>query len=158
MKFLEFSIGGPDQRLVLQREFFAKTEPGLSSYYADPKKGAKSIEDLLKKAKTFVPEELWSKTPLVLKATAGLRLLEPAESENLLEAVRDTFERSGFLVKDNSVEIMTGIDEGIYSWFAINILTGIFHFSLIAITHLISHAKITYVLRQFEESKNIGCT
>lgn len=127
MEFLEFSTSRPDDRLVLRREFFAKTEPGLSSYHADPQTGAKSIEDLLEKAKTFVPQSSWSKTPLVLKATAGLRLLKPAESENLLEAVRDTFVRSGFLVRDNSVEIMTGVDEGIYSWFAINILTGIFN-------------------------------
>lgn len=76
------------------------------------------------KAKEFVPEELWSSTPLVLKATAGLRLLLPEEAENLLNAVRDVFLHSGFLVKDDAVEIMDGIDEGIYSWFTINFLLG----------------------------------
>lgn len=79
---------------------------------------------LLEKAKEFVPKELWSKTPLVLKATAGLRLLLPAEAENLLNEVRDVFLRSGFSVKDDAVEIMDGIDEGIYSWFTINFLLG----------------------------------
>lgn len=67
---------------------------------------------------------MWSKTPLVLKATAGLRLLLPAEAENLLNEVRDVFLRSGFSVKDDAVEIMDGIDEGIYSWFTINFLLG----------------------------------
>lgn len=113
-----------NKRLALKREFFAKTEPGLSSYHAEPQQAAKSIENLLKKAEKFVPEELHTSTPLVLKATAGLRLLGTTESENLLNAVRDAFVRSKFLIKDNSVEIMAGIDEGIYSWFAINILTG----------------------------------
>lgn len=67
---------------------------------------------------------MWSTTPLVLKATAGLRLLLPVEAENLLNEVRDVFLRSSFLVKDDSVEILDGIDEGIYSWFTINFLLG----------------------------------
>lgn len=86
--------------------------------------GAASIQSLLEKAKEFVPKELWSKTPLVLKATAGLRLLLPAEAENLLNEVRDVFLHSGFSVKDDAVEIMDGIDEGIYSWFTVNFLLG----------------------------------
>lgn len=60
----------------------------------------------------------------MLKATAGLRLLKAVEAENLLNAVRDVFLQSGFLVKDDAVEIMDGIDEGIYSWFTINFLLG----------------------------------
>lgn len=67
---------------------------------------------------------MWANTPLVLKATAGLRLLLPIEAENLLNEVRDVFLRSGFLVKDDAVEILDGIDEGIYSWFTVNFLLG----------------------------------
>lgn len=63
---------------------------------------------------------------MVLKATAGLRLLKPIEAENLLNAVREVFSNSGFLVNKDAVEIMDGIDEGIYSWFTINILLGIY--------------------------------
>lgn len=84
--------------------------------------GAKKIESLLQKAKEFIPKEYWARTPLVLKATAGLRLLLPVEAENLLNEVRDVFLRSGFAVKDDAVEIMDGIDEGIFSWFTINFL------------------------------------
>lgn len=51
-------------------------------------------------------------------------MLLPAEAENLLNEVRDEFLRSGFLVKDDAVEIMDGVDEGIYSWFTINFLLG----------------------------------
>lgn len=76
----------------------------------------------MQKAKDFIPKEFWARTPLVLKATAGLRLLLPMEAENLLNEVRDVFLRSGFSVKDDAVEIMDGIDEGIYSWFTINFL------------------------------------
>lgn len=76
----------------------------------------------MQKAKEFIPKEFWARTPLVLKATAGLRLLLPNEAENLLNEVRAVFLRSGFFVKDDAVEILDGIDEGIYSWFTINFL------------------------------------
>lgn len=76
------------------------------------------------KANDFVPPSERGNTPLVLKATAGLRLLEEDEADNLLNAVRDVFQKSGYIVSDNAVEIMDGIDEGIYSWFTINFLLG----------------------------------
>lgn len=74
------------------------------------------------KAKEFIPQEYWRDTPLVLKATAGLRLLPTHEADNLLNEARDVFLHSGFLVKDNAVEILDGVDEGIFSWFTINFL------------------------------------
>lgn len=87
-------------------------------------KGAVSIEQLLLKANEFVPLAAREKTPLVLKATAGLRLLKDEEADNLLNAVRDVIRKSGYLVTDDAVEIMDGIDEGIFSWFTINFLLG----------------------------------
>lgn len=44
------------------------------------------------------------------------------KAENLLNAVRDLFNRSGFLVNSESVEILDGSDEGIFSWFTVNYL------------------------------------
>ncbi|XP_055296253.1 ectonucleoside triphosphate diphosphohydrolase 5 isoform X3 [Sitodiplosis mosellana] len=120
----EFHLGYMDGRLVLDRELFVQVKPGLSFYHDKPAEGAKTIQGLLGKAKDFIPQEFWATTPLVLKATAGLRLLLPVEAENLLNEVRDVFLRSGFLVKDDSVEILDGLDEGIYSWFTINFLLG----------------------------------
>lgn len=78
----------------------------------------------MNEAKAFVPKSLWKDTPLVLKATAGLRLLRPDQADNLLNAVRDVFLVSGFAVKDDAVEIMDGVDEGIFSWFTVNFLLG----------------------------------
>jgi len=69
-----------------------------------------------------IPQKYWSETPLVLRATAGLRLLPDNEADILLDAVRDEFKHSGFLVDQDAVEIMDGTDEGIYSWFTINFL------------------------------------
>lgn len=83
-----------------------------------------TIANLLEDAKREIPKEYWSKTPLILKATAGLRLLPAAEAENLLNSVRELFKRTPFLTTEESVEIMDGTDEGIFSWFTVNFLLG----------------------------------
>lgn len=69
-----------------------------------------------------IPEKYWNKTPLVLKATAGLRLLPSSQAEGLLNAVRALFKKSPFITEDDSVGIMDGVDEGIFSWFTVNFL------------------------------------
>lgn len=50
--------------------------------------GGNTIRQLLKIAKKTVPEEEWSRTPVVLKATAGLRLLPEDKARALLNEVR----------------------------------------------------------------------
>lgn len=67
----EFHMGYLDGRLVLDDEIFREVKPGLSSFGDKPLEGAASINKLLDEAKRFVTKELWSTTPLVLKATAG---------------------------------------------------------------------------------------
>lgn len=121
----KFQTSRSDSRLKLDEEFGFAVNPGLSSY-DEPQKAAESIEKLLFEAKTFVPEKLWSSTPLVLKATAGLRMLTSDQAYNLLNAVRNVVSNSGFLVTGNAVEIMNGVDEGIFSLFTVNILSGIY--------------------------------
>lgn len=44
--------------------------------------------ELLKVAKDKVPDTLWSSTPLMLRATAGLRLLPGEKANILLDKVR----------------------------------------------------------------------
>lgn len=120
----EFHRGYLDGRLVLDHELFRHSKPGLSAFADRPQEGAVTIEKLLQEAKDVIPRDKWNVTPLVLKATAGLRLLKPEQAEGLLQACRDLFDKSGFLVNEQSVEIMDGTDEGIFSWFTINFLLG----------------------------------
>ncbi|KAG5674465.1 hypothetical protein PVAND_004435 [Polypedilum vanderplanki] len=117
----EFHKAYLDGRLVLDNELFRELKPGLSSL--TPDKGAEQITRLLKEAKDFIPAEYRRKTPIALKATAGLRLLGAAKSEAILEKIREVFAQSGFLINDDSVEIMDGTDEGIFSWFTVNYLS-----------------------------------
>lgn len=111
-----------DGRLILDRELFVENKPGLSAFAQNPQQGAKSINTLLDRAKQEIPEKYWSKTPLVLKATAGLRLLPAKQAEGLLNSVRNLFKKSQFLTNADSVAIMDGVDEGIFSWFTVNFL------------------------------------
>ncbi|KAF2895355.1 hypothetical protein ILUMI_10809 [Ignelater luminosus] len=111
-----------DGHLILDKELFEYTKPGLSSFADSPEKGVASINSLLEKAKKEIPEKYWSSTPLILRATAGLRLLPQEKAENLLNSVRDFFKKTPFLTNDNSVAIMDGTDEGIFSWFTVNFL------------------------------------
>lgn len=113
-----------DNKLVLYEELFKERKPGLSSFADNPAEGAHSIKLLLDEARAFIPKEHWSSTPLVLKATAGLRLLPASKAENILNAVRELFAKSEFNVDMDAVEIMEGTDEGIFSWFTVNFLLG----------------------------------
>lgn len=79
---------------------------------------------MLDKAKNEIPEEYWSKTPLILKATAGLRMLPEEQAQNLLNSVKELFQKTPFLTDEKSIEIMDGTDEGIFSWFTVNFLLG----------------------------------
>lgn len=121
----EFHLGYVDGRLVLDRELFREVKPGLSAYADRPAVGAQRIVELLAIARDFVPKSAWSSTPVVLKATAGLRLLPAEQADKLLAEVRKVLEQSGFRVPDeNAVEVMDGTDEGIFSWFTVNFLLG----------------------------------
>ncbi|XP_025831533.1 ectonucleoside triphosphate diphosphohydrolase 5 isoform X2 [Agrilus planipennis] len=111
-----------DDHLVLDKELFEYTKPGISSFADNPKKAVESINSLLEKAKHEIPEQYWNKTPLVLRATAGLRLLPRKQADNLLNAIKEFFKQTPFLTKEDSVDIMDGTDEGIYSWFTLNFL------------------------------------
>lgn len=111
-----------DGHLILDKELFEYTKPGLSSFVDNPEKGVASINSLLEKAKKEIPEKYWQKTPLILRATAGLRMLPQMKAERLLNSVRDLFKKAPFLTIDDSVAIMDGTDEGIFSWFTVNFL------------------------------------
>nr|XP_033808428.1 ectonucleoside triphosphate diphosphohydrolase 5 isoform X5 [Geotrypetes seraphini] len=113
-----------DQLPELEREIFESVKPGLSAYADLPEQGAETIRGLLEVAKNAVPSSHWRKTPVVLKATAGLRLLPEKKALALLSEVKDILEESPFLVPDNSVSIMNGTYEGILAWITVNFLTG----------------------------------
>lgn len=112
---------------TLAHETFRAIKPGLSAYADEPQQCAAGIVELLEVAKSSVPPSYWTSTPVVLKATAGLRLLPGQKADQLLDRVRALFLESPFLSADDSVSIMDGTDEGISAWITVNFLTGGLH-------------------------------
>ena len=108
----------------LEYETFLSINPGLSAYARDPTAAAASLDPLLEEAKRVVPESLHSCTPVEVKATAGLRLLGQAESDAILDEVRNRLQTNYpfGVASEHSVEIMDGKDEGVYAWITANYL------------------------------------
>ncbi|XP_031262541.1 apyrase 2-like [Pistacia vera] len=104
-------------------ELFVQIKPGLSAYANDPQLAANSLTTLLDKAQSVVPQDLRSKTPVRVGATAGLRQLEGDASDRILQAVRDLLQyKSSF--KADGVTVLDGTQEGAYEWVTINYLLG----------------------------------
>lgn len=126
----EFQFCG-DELLNLLDEVFEMTKPGLSTFHADPDGAVESLEPLLRKAWRRVPRDLRKCTPVVLKATAGLRLLPSEKVTNILNKVRMWLDDQPFhLPQSNSgfaaepVSVIDGSEEAISAWISVNFLQG----------------------------------
>uniref|UniRef100_A0A674MZ10 nucleoside diphosphate phosphatase n=1 Tax=Takifugu rubripes TaxID=31033 RepID=A0A674MZ10_TAKRU len=102
----------PVELPVLDNEIYHAVKPGLSSYKDKPEEGGNTIRQLLKIAKKAIPKEAWSRTPVVLKATAGLRMLPEEKANALLKEVQEVLDDSPFFVREDGVSIMNGANEG----------------------------------------------
>ncbi|KAI9466100.1 nucleoside phosphatase family-domain-containing protein [Lactarius psammicola] len=118
-------------------DWVIKAEPGapllhcISSF-------AKNLDDipaylapLLNHARTHIPPSLHHETPLFLLATAGMRLLSPEQQAAVLQTTCDFLRfHSDFRIDDpspagpcgSSVRIITGKEEGLFGWIAVNYL------------------------------------
>ncbi|XP_067136580.1 ectonucleoside triphosphate diphosphohydrolase 5-like isoform X1 [Centruroides vittatus] len=110
------------EHLILSDEYFQEVRPGLSSYSENPHKAAESIVPLLERATQIVPSDKWHKTPVLLKATAGLRLLPSDSADKILNEVKLLFHNFPFQIREDSVSVMDGEDEGLFAWFTVNFL------------------------------------
>ena len=104
---------------------------GLSSFGDNPEGVAGYLEPLIRHARAHIPPSLEADTPLFLLATAGMRLLEPLQQARVLNAAC-TYLRSAsaFRIESesrdgpcgSSVQIITGEEEGLFGWIAVNYL------------------------------------
>nr|CAD2191616.1 unnamed protein product [Meloidogyne enterolobii] len=106
----------------LETETYRETKPGVSAFAKTPEQAAENIRVLLLIAKKHIPEELWAKTPITFRATAGVRLLNDKEAEGLLSHIETEIMSSGLLVDDDAVGMLSGTDEGVFGWFTLNFL------------------------------------
>eukprot|EP00730_Choanoeca_flexa_P012860 TRINITY_DN4691_c0_g1_i1.p1 TRINITY_DN4691_c0_g1~~TRINITY_DN4691_c0_g1_i1.p1 ORF type:complete len:512 (+),score=85.42 TRINITY_DN4691_c0_g1_i1:127-1662(+) len=108
--------------IISQESLACEVKPGISSYNLDPLAAAKSLEGCLAAAVDAVPADRLSSTPVLLRATAGMRVLNAnnqSQATAILKAVRDSFLTAGFS-DDSSAEILPGRLEGAYGWITVN--------------------------------------
>ncbi|KAH7889326.1 nucleoside phosphatase family-domain-containing protein [Phlebopus sp. FC_14] len=112
-------------------DWITKVEPGLSEFADNPEDVAGYLEPLLNHARLHIPPSMESDTPLFLLATAGMRLLTPLQQARVLNAACTYLKSaSNFRIEGesadgpcgSSVQIITGEEEGLFGWIAVNYL------------------------------------
>mmetsp|Transcript_18493 Transcript_18493/g.51085 ORF Transcript_18493/g.51085 Transcript_18493/m.51085 type:complete len:1239 (-) Transcript_18493:233-3949(-) len=105
-----------------------KSKPGLSSFAKNPEEVGESLNKLVRFAKKKIPEASYSTTPLILSATAGLRMLEKSVAEKILDNCYTWLKaHSPFIIKPDAISMISGHDEGAYGWLTINFLSKRLH-------------------------------
>ncbi len=88
------------------------------------------MKPLMEFAAEHIPEPQHSATPLFILATAGMRLIEVEQQEAIMSNLRSGItEHFDFHFPDGNLEIISGREEGIYQWLAINYVLGKFNFN-----------------------------
>jgi hypothetical protein len=101
-----------------------KVKPGISSFESNPEEAGASILPLIELAERVVPREEHSRTLVMLRATAGMRLVSRRRAQrvyaSLYEAVarRNTFTST----RRQHFGTLSGDDEGVFGWLSANYL------------------------------------
>lgn len=97
---------------------------GISTLGLKPTEISNYLKPLLDFAISVIPSSQLSSTPIFLLATAGMRLIPTIEQDSILSATCKVLNSSPFLKSDCSqnVRIITGEEEGLYGWVAVNYL------------------------------------
>ncbi|KAG6914172.1 hypothetical protein DXG01_001958 [Tephrocybe rancida] len=128
---LEFTLPKVEKGTEKGEDWVTKVEPGISSFGNKPEDVGKHLQPLLSHARKHIPPSLEKETPIFLLATAGMRLLDPVSQANVLqEACRFLVRHSTFKIDlpttvgpcGSSVRIITGEEEGLFGWIAVNYL------------------------------------
>lgn len=119
----EFQYCG-EKLIRVADEVFQEVKPGLSNFGEKPLHASDSLIPLIETAARRIPEFLRKCTPLVLKATAGLRLLSLEKVDSILSNIRSWLRNHSFALgyKEDSVSVMEGTEEGVFAWITINFL------------------------------------
>ena len=110
---------------IIPKHNSLKVKPGLSSFAEKPADAGASLLGLVNFLKAEIPEADWTSTPIWLKATAGLRMIDSDKSAAILSSVRDFLgdkKNSPFLFRPSWAKIIPGNEEGSFGWIAVNYL------------------------------------
>ena len=116
---------------ITGKDVYKEKTPGLSSTSSNPSLASDVIEPLLDFASTHVPKAKHKTTPLYILATAGMRMLNKKDQDEILQDLRrDIPKKYSFQFDDSHFQVITGKEEGIYAWIALNYLTHKFNHKL----------------------------
>ncbi|PSC71682.1 putative apyrase 7 [Micractinium conductrix] len=102
-----------------------ETEPGLDRFLGDEAGlEERALGPLLEWAAAVVPRRQWARTPVFLFGTAGLRKLSEQQQAELLQVARRVLGGSAFRFQPPWARIISGTDEGVFGWVALNYLEG----------------------------------
>jgi hypothetical protein len=118
----EKSVGGlPDVTAVPGGN--KKVTPGISSFEAHPESAGASITPLLELAERVVPAHEHSKTLVLLRATAGMRLLAKRRAQRIYTSLYEAvLARGTFRPRREDFGTLSGDDEGVFGWLSANYL------------------------------------
>jgi Golgi nucleoside diphosphatase len=111
-----------------------RLRPGLASFGKLPDGElelavADYLKPLLDFAKTVLhaKEDSFGEFPIFLRATAGMRILNPTDRGRVIHAVRDLFSNHTycpFAFVDEQARVLSGEEEAIFDWAGVNFLMG----------------------------------
>lgn len=98
---------------------------GISTLGGDPDAVGEYLRPLIEFAASVIPHDQLASTPIYLLATAGMRLLPARQQKNVLSAAC-SYIREAFPFHlpdcDEQIRIISGEEEGLYGWIAVNYL------------------------------------
>lgn len=114
------------------QEWQFKVEPGMSSFADHPQDIASYLDPLFRHALDVIPRDAIQTTPVYVMATAGMRLIEESQRQEIIKSTCNfithstPFQLTGQC--SDHVQVITGEEEGLLGWIAINYLMDGFHF------------------------------
>lgn len=104
-------------------------EPGISSYASMPSSIVDHLTPMIEFAKQTLSNytDDWGSYPIYFKATGGMRQVKIEAREDIMGRVRSFLsnaDHNPFLFESEFARVISGEEEAIYSWAAINFLMG----------------------------------
>ena len=95
--------------------------PGISSFESRPESAGASIRPLIELAERVIPASEHANTLVLLRATAGMRLLSRRRQTRIYQSLYDAVAgRGSFRPKREDFGTLSGEDEGVFGWLAVN--------------------------------------
>lgn len=121
----------PETYPITQEGWSRKADYALSDFADNPQDVKKLTNQIIDHASQLlseagVSESSFSKVPIYLGATAGMRVIDASKRDAVMAQVRANFEASPFKFSDHYANVISGEEEAIFGFIASNYLMGEF--------------------------------